>query len=238
MSAQVKRLSISGFRGAPMPLVLDFVQNPRSKPASAILVGDNGTGKSTIVDALELALQGTFIRGTSLTAINQPSPLSLSALGEAAITVDVDDGTEIKKRIWKDEFGSVHCSPEAHPSYGWCPTVLRRKDILAFLNSSLVQRQMFFLDYFSRPDDDLRNRESDFETLTIERIRIKKARRAVIAELADELHVTPEDIPNGTKQFEAFLKEYIYKGLSPKQREQAIESGRLFVRPKITFSLS
>lgn len=233
MSAQVKRLSIVGFRGAPTPLVLEFVQNARSTPASAILVGDNGTGKSTIVDALELALQGTFIRGTSLTAINQPSPLSLSALGEAAIIVELDDGTEIKKRIWKDEFESVHCSPHAHPSYGWCPIVLRRKDILAFLNSSLVERQLFFFDYFSRPDDDLLNRESDFETLAIERIKTKKARRTVVAQLAEELHVTPEDIPAGKRDFEEFTREFVYKGLNARHREQAMEAGRLFVRPKI-----
>jgi len=52
----LKRLSISGFRGIPGPLELDFSDGSTSR--SLILYGANGTGKSSITDAWEWLTTG------------------------------------------------------------------------------------------------------------------------------------------------------------------------------------
>ena len=207
---------------------------PQAQPVSVILVGDNGTGKSTIVDALEFALQGTFVRATSLTSPSLPAPISFWHANQATISVDLDDGTHITNRIWKDEFHKVHSNHSTHPAYGWCPIALRRKDILAFLNSPAAQRQVFFLDYFTHPRREQSGElTEDLDTLATRRIVLKKSRRNLAPSLAEELHVATDDVPTNKKQFDEFVREFVYKGLTSAQRKQAIDSGRLYVRPKV-----
>jgi predicted ATP-binding protein involved in virulence len=55
----LRQLTVERFRGAPGRIAVDFCRPKGGEGVSAIILGDNGTGKSTIVDAIELALQGT-----------------------------------------------------------------------------------------------------------------------------------------------------------------------------------
>ena len=48
MTERVQRLVMRAFRGIPGEMTVDF-----GKGASVVVYGDNGTGKSTIADALE-----------------------------------------------------------------------------------------------------------------------------------------------------------------------------------------
>lgn len=57
MPDRIKQLKIEGFRGATQPLELEFDQ---SKPV-VLIFGENGTGKSTIVDAIEMVGAGTML---------------------------------------------------------------------------------------------------------------------------------------------------------------------------------
>lgn len=50
----LKKLKIVSFRGASQPLELAFDPN---KPV-ILIFGENGTGKSTIIDALDFVLNG------------------------------------------------------------------------------------------------------------------------------------------------------------------------------------
>lgn len=54
---RIKQLDVSSFRGIPNKLSISFPIN-NNRPISLIILGDNGVGKSSIVDAIEFCLQG------------------------------------------------------------------------------------------------------------------------------------------------------------------------------------
>lgn len=72
---KIVKLHIDSFRGIPNELILDFTDN-RNFPCSTLIFGDNGSGKSSIVDALEFNLQGKIERSDSLQNEFRPSPLN------------------------------------------------------------------------------------------------------------------------------------------------------------------
>lgn len=53
---RIRRIEISGFRGARLPISIDL----GSRCASAVIFGRNGHGKSTFVDALEFYIDGSI----------------------------------------------------------------------------------------------------------------------------------------------------------------------------------
>lgn len=55
---KIDSIKISNFRGIPNSLNLPLCKNKKS--CSALIYGDNGTGKSTFIDAIELLTQGTI----------------------------------------------------------------------------------------------------------------------------------------------------------------------------------
>ena len=57
----IKTLHISCFRGIPADLEISFT-TANGSAASILLLGDNGTGKSSVADALEFCLRGKVSR--------------------------------------------------------------------------------------------------------------------------------------------------------------------------------
>jgi hypothetical protein len=232
MSLKVAKVEISGFRGCALPFVIDFNSGSDSRPCSAIILGDNGTGKSTITDAMEFALQGTFQRTGRLQGATSPSILSLAKPGRAQIAVLLSDRTSVVKEISVDAVGTVIANRKSHKGFSVAPMVLRRKDILTFLNSPEAQRQMVFVDFFRH----LRNRPeltgdaaAELLALQDERTRVKVKRREAIGLLAAELSIAKISIPTAETELRSFIKQHVYKGYSGKERKRRIEEGDLYV---------
>ena len=136
------------FRGIPQETVVDF-RTPEDEAVSAIIAGDNGTGKSSVVDALEFALQGRVSGQASLEG-ERPSVISLGGHGQPVVEVMFSDGSTVTRRIEQDRTWKWVASGSPHPRFDFAPFVLRRKDILQFWDYAPDARQIAVADYFRR----------------------------------------------------------------------------------------
>jgi len=90
---KIKKIVVSNFRGISQPVELDFLSGAGNTPGSLILAGDNGTGKSSIVDAIEFALQGRVGR--------QKIPLySFASEEDTKVSVSFQ-----MRRLFREKFG-------------------------------------------------------------------------------------------------------------------------------------
>lgn len=74
---KISKLYIHSFRGIPNELNVDFT-NKHGKPMSVIIHGDNGSGKSSIIDAIEFNLQARIERSEVLKNLKRPSPICIN----------------------------------------------------------------------------------------------------------------------------------------------------------------
>ena len=134
MTDRIKRLKIEGFRGATQPLDLEF--DP-AKPV-VLIFGENGTGKSTIVDAIEAV-------GAGSTAFSDDWKLGKGKRKESYIPAlgkkpgDVSISLEFGNNTYRATFnakGLQLCNAADRP----ITKVLRRKSLQAFMDAEPAQR--------------------------------------------------------------------------------------------------
>lgn len=199
----VSSLSLAGFRGVKDRIDLDFTID--GKPACVIISGDNGTGKSSIVDGLEFALLGCLLRGSHRT-------VAISHLGNAGhcfVTVRLASGEVVSRDALTGLDGRLGRNP--HPSYELSPFVLRREDILQFLQAEETKRQLVFTNFFrqGRPEvefDDKRNSQRVAALRTVGRLS---------RPIAQAAGVTARDVPQEQLAFTHFVREFLYPKVIP-----------------------
>jgi len=154
MSIRISSIEISGFRGIPQLLKIDLLTTRNATPASLILAGDNGVGKSSIVDAFEFALQARIDRNQNIFYNRYPLYVSLKSILDCRVKVQFSDGTAITRGIFYDRNGELKIERTPHPSFAISPFILRRADILRFWNVKDIQRKTVFFDYLLESDID------------------------------------------------------------------------------------
>ena len=134
MTDRIKRLAIHNFRGATQPLDLSF---DVSKPL-VLVFGENGTGKSTIVDAMECAGNGStaFLDGWKL-GKGKRKEAFIPAIGKSLTDVKIDlvFGVQTYNATLNTK-GLKLCNSPDRPS----TKVLRRKLLQAFIDADPAQR--------------------------------------------------------------------------------------------------
>ena len=134
MTDRIRRLKIDGFRGTTQPLDLEFDD---SKPV-VLIFGENGTGKSTIVDAIESVGAGstTFLDNWKL-GKGKRKENYIPALGKTFS--DVGISLEFGSNTYAAELtasGLKLCDTANRPD----TKVLRRKSLQAFMDADPAQR--------------------------------------------------------------------------------------------------
>jgi hypothetical protein len=216
----LRQLNIEGFRGCPESITVDFCRPKGGEGLSAIILGDNGTGKSTIIDAIVLALLGTYISNKRLRSASVPSLLNLRGPSRSAVVnVVFDDNTSIAASLQLDDTEGFQCISPGHPQFQLAPIALRRKDILTFLETPEEQRQIVFLDFFryglSGPP--LPDSEETRELKELQ-LRLKNERRSVLGTLLTRLNISPDNAPKTPEELDQFVRTHVYRGLSRRQR--------------------
>lgn len=134
MPDRIKNLSVQGFRGATQPLDLKFDDNK-----SVILIfGENGTGKSTIVDALECVGNGTttFLDDWKL-GKGKRKESYIPTLGKSLTDVNITLGFGNQTyNATLNAKGIKLCTTPERPQI----KVLRRKSLQAFIDADPAQR--------------------------------------------------------------------------------------------------
>lgn len=217
---KIKKLEINSFRGIPNQLSISF-PTKNERPASLIILGDNGVGKSSIVDSIEFCLQGHISQSKSLNLAISPSMRSFYSETLSNIKVTLENDEVVNRKIIDDEQGLLSNIKDPHKLFSVSPFVLRRHDILRFIDSSEAERTLVFSNYLREENnvDWVEHPIDEIKRLQDERLAIKNQRDLLMRTLATELKMDVESIPFDKNEFYEFVKEKVYKGISKSQME-------------------
>ena len=220
---KIKNFFIHSFRGIPNELNIDFTDK-EGKAISAIISGDNGSGKSSIVEALEYNLQGRINRSLIHVLPDRTYPISLVHVPAiAANTKTVFNNGKIFERgidvINSQKYGlEVKCTDQILlTEFSIVPVVLRRSDIISFGYMPREERQVLFFSFFYDNHRTLNDVEKNaihwknspyIISLKDKYVDLKKRRREEVNKLAKLLATDSSNIPYGEKN--VFL-DYISK---------------------------
>src|SRR5680860_876244 len=75
-------------------------ERPHLGGRSALIFGENGSGKSTIADAIEFAAQGRIGRGARFRSELHPHLINYASNGRASCALTFTDGSTLTRRAW------------------------------------------------------------------------------------------------------------------------------------------
>ncbi|MDM3847069.1 MAG: AAA family ATPase [Aphanizomenon gracile PMC638.10] len=221
----ITSIAIENFRGISQQVVLDLVSKSNTQTNSLIIYGDNGTGKSSIVDAIQFALQGNIGRERKMSSCRSYS--SNDKL--PCVEIKLSDLRTITRKFYYDDNRKIEVSPHLRreESFKISPFVLRRSDILRFINTSDQKRQVVFFDYrlqSSTIEIDYEKYNYTYlieqkENLEKEKTTKKVKRRNTTIKLAKRIGISPENIPLSKKEFDDFIRIKVHTGLKAPQRK-------------------
>lgn len=148
MGKKIASVGISSFRGISARVSLSFAKSANSKGKSALIYGENGSGKSSIVDALEFATRGVVSR-RSVGGRKEKRELRhlLGTTRGPRVDITFDDGTTYSRGSGPVTVGTKLIGRSFVPGFQFCPLVIRRRDIDGFWALPESTRQSLFFDY-------------------------------------------------------------------------------------------
>jgi energy-coupling factor transporter ATP-binding protein EcfA2 len=209
---RIARLRIQNFRGVPQELNITFRPRSGAPPVSVLLYGDNGSGKSSLADALEFVLRTTLLRRIDPERPTKRHAQSFAVKTSPYVEAEYEDGTTIargapggrKQGRFGDGVRKVH-DPE--PAFRLAPIVLRRADILGFWSVPATQRKLVFFDYFRAPtlDNNLRLEAARIaDSIVPELAGLRAEQEKAIAELGAAMNRDPSTLPRVASQLRSF----------------------------------
>ena len=231
---KIKKIYIEAFRGIPKTLELDFT-NRNGDAVSSIIFGDNGTGKSSIVDAIEYNLQARIERDEKIKNSRRPSAISKCYTKSVRAKTKVElDNDEVVERgidvIFKDDkvlYKATNKDMNNHFSY--VPVALRRNDIMTYNILSGIERQIMFFKFIYHVPDNIENDsellleiDPQIEELQEECISIKRRRDELKKILGNKIGVAPSRFSiNDKEAIHLCLKRsVVLRNGNPRQKTQ------------------
>lgn len=173
---KLSSIRLSGFRGSPNETIISLTQ--KKVHASVIIFGENGVGKSTVVDAIEFALQARVSR-----SLNFDSPLASAVRSFATdplpeVEAELSDGRKIARTVEMSRAGTLEPAPrDVSAGFRLAPVTLNRADLQRLLDTESLERGTVLLDYFPgdldrlamRPKEEVHRLKSEMADLRIRR---------------------------------------------------------------------
>lgn len=145
----VQRVEMQNFRGVGGYLQLDLSNGDNLAPI--LLFGDNGSGKSSLVDALEFGLRGRLSRRGVGGLKQRREVRNLSVPGIPGVLLALSDGTHVRRGGGIKDTEEPDRLAQIVDGFEYCPVVIRRHDVESFWTIPSRQRQQFFFDYLREP---------------------------------------------------------------------------------------
>lgn len=203
----ISQVEVINVRGIPGKLSLRFTSND-GKPCSAFLYGDNGSGKSSIVDAIEFALRGRLSRRGIQAKKVRREVRNLVASGPPGVTVQLSTG-ELLVRGGGFATASAPDLRSAYvPGFDKCPIVIRRHDVENFWSIPASARQEFFFDYLREPGD-----YRDAQQIVKERqSALRNAERSLLSTAsALKAQIRRDDLPTSAAATRVYYKRVLLR---------------------------
>lgn len=201
--AKITELTVSNFRGIAESITVSFAA-ANNRPTSIILFGDNGSGKSSFVDALEFALRGRLSRRSPEGRKIKREVRNLARNGAPGVIVKLDDSKSIRRGGGLPHLGIREFSPqEIVDGFQYSPIIIRRQDIESFWWVAESERQAFFFDYLGNYQSYSQRQAIDRLKVQLEESEAELARKA--DRLADLTNIPARDLPNSYNKTNSFL---------------------------------
>lgn len=241
---KIKSILIESFRGVPNSLNINF-SDKNENPISTLIYGDNGTGKSSITDAIEFNLQGKIERSDVIENEFRPLPLSFfqDKYKGSKTSVFFENGEKNVRSInveydYEKEKIIYNTTRGLNPFFRIAPIVLRRSDIINYSNTPTIKKQILFWSFIYNTgklnsleinNESLDKKNVFFENhLDNELLHLKNLRRNRLNKIAINLKISLDLIPQvGSDSFNLFVKEKIKKNLSNYQLNELKKRGKI-----------
>ena len=213
---KIVKLHIKSFRGIPNECNLYF-SDRQGNPISSIIYGSNGSGKSSIVDAIEFCLQGRIERSTGMKNNFRPSTINLSMpeLSNASIGITFEDNSEQTRQILvgqdEDTGGVTFKTSDEHfnPSYSNAPIALRRNDIISYNMTPEAQRQILMLQFVYNSDIKSKfSKDPLVAELESKQLKLRRDRDEVLKKLSGVIDISFEELKLNSSNIEQYIREH------------------------------
>jgi recombinational DNA repair ATPase RecF len=221
---RLRELEVKSFRGIPHSLHIDF-SRPGQLPSSMIIFGANGSGKSSIIDAIEFAFFGQLGGMQNLGTRIYPRIKSMAVDSSPEVTISLSGGASISRKAVIQEDGTFKNVVEAKGIRSGTPFILRRADIMRFYDTSSLQRQLLFSKFFSTDGSGPKNREELLDELDAGLVDVKNKVAEKQQQLADILGVSLENVLHKEREIDDVIREKLHGGLNKDARNRITRRG-------------
>ena len=234
IAMQVKEITVEHFRGIKSSQTMSLADE-KLRPSSIVLLGDNGTGKSSFIDAVEFALQGACRDDHDYRGLQNLRNIFVPDEPPRA-TVILEDGSAIEREI-REVDGKPISHREPHPSFAIAPFVLRRSDVLRFWITPSTRRQLLLVPFVSnlraRATRDPMDQSLQFRLDEIDgdRETLIRSRTSLIRQFFG-IDVSESEFPRELSDFERLVKRRYYSHVDGETRDQLRRSGIRFNLPQ------
>jgi hypothetical protein len=205
----VRELVIEHLSGIGPSLAINFAGEGGGGPRSLLLFGDNGSGKSSVIDGLEFALQAR-VRNSVLSGQVYEALRSHASDESPHAVVKLDDGELVERVIDPNQKPPQISPPAPHSLFAVVPIALRRADLTRFWDTPERQRQVLFRGFFESPGKGgwMRLGDAEERALGEQREELKAERRQVLETLIEPLGLLTKQVPlESLAAFDQFVAE-------------------------------
>lgn len=136
---------------------------PRSRGGVTFIQGDNGSGKSSICDAIEFAARSVVSRRMRDGEKSRREARNLSTTHPPGVLMELSDGTSYVRGFVDTAFsgGAQRMKTAAVPGFDNAPVVIRREAVESFWRIPPEFRLDYFWDFLRQPSAQVRSSKDD-----------------------------------------------------------------------------